>query len=120
MTELKSDVKEMRLDVAHIKTRLDSHGRRFDALDQKFDSLDQRVGNLEKTVSRIAVTVTHLKEDVSNMVTRAEFKAAVDTILTRFDGFATILEDMRFRWAIQSSTLADHGMRIQKIEGRLQ
>ncbi|OGR98123.1 MAG: hypothetical protein A2V88_06140 [Elusimicrobia bacterium RBG_16_66_12] len=101
-TELKSEITGVRAELGRVNKRLDGH--------------DVWLRGITTEQARARGDIEWLKE---NMVSRGEFKSAMNQIMGRFDGFASLFDEFRLRWAVQSDTLAQHHHRRDDHEKRL-
>jgi hypothetical protein len=111
---MSNEMKKLILDVktelkAELKTEL---GR----VNERLDGHDVWLRGITTEQARARGDIEWLKE---NMVSRGEFRAAMDQLLGRFDGFASKFDEFRLRWAVQSDTLSQHHHRLEDHEKRL-
>lgn len=100
---------ELKADIVSVRTELDR-------VNERWDARDGWLRGITTEQARARGDIEWLKE---NMISRGEFRAAMDQILGRFDGFASKSDEFRLRWSVQSDTLTRHHHRLEDHEKRL-
>lgn len=85
-------------------------------------ALKEQVSEVRIVNRRIIATLVRLEgkvDDLSDrMLTKEEFHSFKDSVNRRFDGFAALFEEFRFRWSVHADTLTWHDKRLTRLEAR--
>lgn len=84
----------------------------------RFMNLERSVDELKASNRRIVAMLLRLEAKVDGMATRDALAMLESRVMKRFDGFAKLFEDMRFRWAVHADTLVQHDRRLKRLEAR--
>lgn len=112
--ELKDEIGSLRTEFkAELKSEITGVWTELGRVNERLDGHDAWLRGITTEQARARGDIEWLKE---NMVSRGEFKSGMSQIMGRFDGFASLFDEFRLRWAVQSDTLAQHHQRLSALE----
>ena len=90
----------------------------MDEMKRELAALKTEVTDIQTINRRIIATLVRLEGKVDDLAERMATKDNFNTLMTRMDGFAGRLEDMRWSWAVHADILGQHDKRIKRLETR--